>query len=229
MATQRKVVFVNNNFYHIYNRGIERKPIFTSKWEFQRALNTLRYYRFNNLTLRLSKFLAKTTQEQYDILNSLNKADNKRVEIIAFCLMHNHFHFLLKQQVDEGISKFISNFTNSYTKYFNTKHQRIGPILQGTFQAVLVETDEQLIHLSRYIHLNPVSSSIIKPEELEDYYWSSFREYLNLTSDRICNKEVVVEFFSDIKKYAEFVKDQISLAKELDKIKHLTIEEEVPS
>lgn len=225
MATFRKITFSKNKIYHIYNRGIERKTIFTTKWEFQRALNTLNYYRYKETPLRLSKFLSKTSHEQSDILLSLKKLDKKIVEIIAYCLMPNHFHFLLKQLEGEGISQFISNLTNSYTKYFNTKHKRVGPLFQGTFQAVIVESDEQLIHLSRYIHLNPVSSSIIKPEDLENYYWSSYREYINLEENHICHKNIVMDFFKTTRDYKLFVEDQINLAKELDKIKHLTIED----
>lgn len=223
MTTFRKVVLANGQIYHVFNRGVERRMLFTNKREYQRALETIKYYRLNNLPLRFSKFLSQPKQLQQEILNHINASQNKQVEILAYCLMPNHFHFMLRQISDDGISKFISNFTNSYTKYFNTKHKRNGPLVQGMFEAVLVESDEQLMHLSRYIHLNPVSSFIIKEQDLENYPWSSYREYLELDTG-FCDKQIVQSNFKSIDEYKRFVSDHISYAQELDKIKHLLIE-----
>ena len=83
--------------------------------------------------------------------------------------MPNHFHLLLKQTIDNGISHFLSKFTNSYTKYFNTKYNRVGPVFQGVFKSVHIESDEQLMHLSRYIHLNPVVSAVVEKQNLLSY------------------------------------------------------------
>lgn len=224
MTTYRKIVLANEQIYHIYNRGVEKRTIFTNKREFSRAINAVKYYRFDKLPLKLSKFLVQPANKQKKIFESFNTEENMLVEIIAYCLMPNHFHFLLKQIKNNGISKFVSNFSNSYAKYFNTRHERLGSLLQGLFKAVLVETDEQLIHLSRYIHLNPVVSFIIKEQNLESYPWSSLREYFNL-EDGICKKEGVLNHFPSIEKYKQFVYDQISYAKELEKIKHLALEE----
>src|SRR3990172_6410842 len=162
MPTNRKLVFVNDEIYHVFNRGVEKRPTFINKWELKRAILTLDYYRFAKLPIKLSKFLILPNSDQTKLLESIKKDCEKLVEIICFCLMPNHFHFLLKQKVDKGIPIFISNFTNSYTKYFNTRNERVGPLFQGIFKAVRIESEEQLIHVSRYIHLNPVSSFLIK-------------------------------------------------------------------
>ena len=122
------------------------------------------------------------------------------------------------------IVKFLSNFTNAYTKYCNTKHERNGPLVQGPFKAIFVESDEQIIHLSRYIHLNPVTSFIINDSALEQYKWSSLREYLGLENG-ICQKEIVLDQFKSVESYKGFILDQMSYAKELDKIKHLSLED----
>lgn len=225
MTTYRKTVLANNQIYHTYNRGVEKRTIFGNKREFERAINTIKYYYFTNSPLKFSKFLVQPKKEQEDILKSVQIKKNQLVEIIAYCLMPNHFHFLLKQLQDNGISRFISNFTNSYTKYFNTKHGRVGPLVQGIFKAVFVENDEQLVHLSRYIHLNPVSSFIIKAQELENYPWSSLREYLGLEKDGFCEKNYVLGYFKSVGKYKQFILDQISYARELEKIKHLSLED----
>jgi putative transposase len=214
----------NDQIYHIFNRGIERRDVFTNKYEFQRAVDTVGYYRFFNLPLKFSQFLNKPQQVRNDIFSDIEIGNEKIVSVIAFCLMPNHFHFLLKQLKENGISRFISNFTNSYTKYFNTKNERAGPLFQGIFKSVLIETNEQLLHLSRYIHLNPVSSFLIPDKDLQNYQWSSLPEYLNLNEKDICDRKIVLDQFSSIQKYKDFLLVQVKYAQELEKIKHLTID-----
>ena len=219
----RKVVFANEGIYHIFNRSIEQRPVFTTKREYNRATLTFDFYRFKSPPLRLAKFLQleKTAREIFFI--NLKKAD-KQVEIISYCLMPNHFHFLLRQTSENGITKFLSNFANSYTRYFNTKQKRKGPLFEGIFKAVYIETDEQLIHVSRYIHLNPIASFLIKENDLDFYPWSSFPEFLNESTDVICNKSTILNFFPSKKKYRQFVHDRIDYAQKLEKIKHLILE-----
>ena len=98
------------------------------------------------------------------------------VDIGAYCLMPNHFHILLQQLQDNGISTFVRKLLNSYTRYFNTKNERIGPLFQGQFKAVRVESDEQLLHLTRYIHLNPLVGYVVK--DLRNFEWSSYLDYI---------------------------------------------------
>lgn len=221
MPTNRKIVFANGQFYHLFNRGVEKRPVFTNSWEFKRALDTISFYQFQNPSLRYSKYLALNDELKQLFLGQLKK-NEKIVEIIAFCLMTNHFHFLARQTKEEGITKFMAKFTNSYTKYFNTKRQRIGPLFQGIFKAVHVESDEQLVHLSRYIHLNPVTAFIVKPEELENYQWSSYPDYLkNLKSEE---GKAVMDFFKSPQDYKKFVLDQADYQKKLKEIDFLTID-----
>lgn len=224
MTTYRKVILAVDQIYHIYNRGIDHKAVFTTKWEFQRAIDVMKFYQFADLPFRFSKLLKLPSEDRTKILIDINNENKKLVEIICYCLMPNHFHFMVKQLQEGGIAKFISNFANSYTKYFNTKHERTGHLFEGLFKAVLVETDEQLIHLSRYIHLNPVASFILKQEELENYSWSSLPEYLKLNNENLCDKGLVMGMFSSSEDYKKFVTDQIKYAQELEKIKHLTFE-----
>ena len=220
----RKIVFANNEIYHILNRSIEQRPIFTNKREYNRALITLNFYRFKNPPLRLSKALLLENQKREEFFQGFKQESTKLVEIISYCLIPNHFHFLLKQKANNGIPKFASNFTNSYTRYFNTKHKRIGPLFQGIFKAIWIENDEQLIHVSRYIHLNPVVSFIVKEEHLDTYPWSSLPEYLGSQKEKICDKEIILGLFPSKEKYRKFIHDQIDYAKKLEAIKHLILE-----
>ena len=210
---RRTLPLVNHEYYHIYNRGVAKQPIFTSVRHYQRFLKTLLYYQLRQEPVRFS---------QFDPQKHLIDTTQRRVEIICYCLMPNHFHLLLRQTQDGGISEFISKFTNSYTKYYNTKELRVGTLLQGVFKAVHLGTEEQLLHLSRYIHLNPVTGFIVR--RLADYRWSSYPEYIGLVPTNFCQKEVVLNQFASVDAYRSFVLDQADYAKRLGQIKHQALD-----
>ena len=143
--------------------------------------------------------------------------------------MPNHFHLLLKQLKNNGISTLVANFQNSYTRYFNLKNKRVGPLFQGAFKAVRVETDEQFLHVSRYIHLNPYSSLVVKSlEELQRYPWSSLPEYLNPKKhkNKISFPKEILDFFDDnLHDYQKFIYNQAEYQKNLETIKHLIFDD----
>ncbi len=223
MSTNRKIIFAENEFYHVFNCGVEKRTIFTSRYEFLRFIDLMNYYRFSNPPLRYSKYITLNIEERTQYLSALEKQPQV-VEIVAFCLMNNHFHFLLKQIQENGISTFISQITNGYTKYFNTKHDRSGYLFQGTFKAVHVNSDEQLLHLSRYIHLNPVMSFLIKLEELVNYPWSSYPSYVDASNSRMVSSQLINGFFSNKNSYSKFVLDHVDYARQLKEIKDLLLE-----
>lgn len=135
--------------------------------------------------------------------------------------MPNHFHFLLRQIKDGGISKLIGNFTNSYTRYINTKQERAGPLFTGKFKSVRIETQQQLLHVSRYIHLNPYTSFVVKDTEgLRQYPYSSFPEFIGKTDSQLCMKEDILAGFKNPKQYEQFVLDQADYQRTLGQIKH---------
>lgn len=213
----RTTPLVNGEFYHVYNRGNEKRDIFTQTRDYTRFLKTVFYYLFTGPRPSFSKF----SKLQVTLLKPLS--EEKLVEIICYCLMPNHFHFLIRQLKENGISKFMGQISNSYTKYFNTKYQRVGPLLQGAFKAVRIESEEQLIHVSRYIHLNPVVSGLV--DNLEDYQWSSYLEYIKPIST-FCSINEILGFFdsNEKEKYKEFVEAQIDYGKRLEMVKHQFID-----
>ena len=223
MPSNRKVVFANGEYYHVFNRGVEKRPTFITKYEFLRAVDSMSFYRYGNLPIRYSRYLALDKDKKAEFLKGLDES-NLQVEIIAYCLMGNHFHFLLKQTKENGIVKFMAKFTNSYTKYFNTKRERVGPLFQGVFKAIHIGSDEQLLHLSRYIHLNPVLGFITRIDELADYLWSSYPEYIGKTSIGMINKTEVLNFFKNPSEYEEFVLNQADYLVKSKKIEHLMID-----
>ncbi|MFC1727557.1 transposase [Patescibacteria group bacterium] len=221
----RAVPLVNNEVYHIYNRSITSTPTFTCKRDYQRALNILNYYQYANTPDSYSKLKRYSLKEKSDLFNRLKKENKVLIKIISFCLMPNHFHFLLQQQKEEGISKCVGNFQNSYTRFFNLKNKRLGPLFQGAFKAVRIETDEQFLHVSRYIHLNPYSSLIVKSfKDVAKYPWSSLKEYLNPNKETISSPKSVISHFESSQAYLKFVLDQAKYQKSLEEIKHLILE-----
>lgn len=219
----RKVFFANDEIYHIFNRGVELRPTFTDKREYKRGQQALNYYRFAQLPFSFARALVLETSKRAIFFDSLAKERKLIVELICYCLMPNHFHILIRQKRENGISKFLSNFTNSYTRYFNTKHKRIGPLFQGTFKAVRIESEDQLLHVNRYIHLNPIVSFVVKNEDVLTYPGSSLSEYF-LRKDTMCDTSVILSHFRSIGEYKKFLWDQIDYGKSLEAIKHLTME-----
>ena len=218
----RKTPLVNNEIYHVFNKGVASAPTFLNKREYGRAIETIRYYQNITPSLKYARFLRLSAKERLKILDKFKSRKDWLVEIVCFCFMPNHFHFLLKQLTDGGISKFMSNFTNSYTRYFNTKHERNGPLFTGKFRSVRIETEEQLVHVSRYVHLNPYASYVVKTaKDLEEYPYSSFPEYIGKTAVNLCSRDIILSHFKDTESYKNFVFDSADYQRELNKIKHL--------
>jgi putative transposase len=222
----RKTLLVTGEIYHVFNRGISLVPTFFDNRDYQRFLLSAIYYRRIETPMKLSLFLTSSEEIRNKYFEESLLISEFWADLLCYCLMPNHFHFLLMQKEDNGISHFISNLTNSYTRYLNTKQKRSGPFFQGRFKAVRVENNEQLLHVSRYIHLNPMTSYVVKDKEgLFNYKYSSFSEYLGKSTKNICNKEIILDQFNIKKTYEKFVFDQIDYQRKLDRIKHLVFEE----
>ncbi len=221
----RKFPFTNGEFYHVYNRGVNRRKIFLNPSDYLKFIGTINYYSYSDHKIRFSEYCSLSFENQLDYFNRLNK---KGISIVAFVQMPNHFHFLLKQLEDDYLMNFLRLIQNSYTRYFNLKHGRIGHLFQGHFKAVHVDRNEQLLHLSRYIHLNPATSNIVKTmDELEHYNWSSLPAYISSGSSKLnfITTEPILEQFETSQDYGKFVEDQIGYQRELEYIKHLSLED----
>lgn len=218
----RKTALVNNEVYHTVNRSIAQIPIFEKKRDCQRALELIDFYRYHKPALSFSHY-KRIPEENRESFNLNLKKQKTLVEIFAFCLMPNHCHFLLKQNLGNGISTFMRNFQNSYARYFNSKYKRPGGLFQSMFKAVRIESDEQLIHVSRYIHLNPSSAYLVEIKHLESYPWSSFPAYLSQNRSLI-NTKTILGYFKTKNSYTKFIFNQAEYQRELQRIKHLSLE-----
>jgi len=220
----RKDLLVTGEIYHIFTRSIADFQIFNNKNDFLRMQQLIKYYGIKN-EMRFSDFIELRIVQKDGFNNFfeiISKDKVKLVQIIAYCFMPTHIHLVLKQLIENGISSFMSNVLNSYTRYFNTLHKRKGPLWESRFKNVVVRSDEQLQHLVRYIHLNPTTAKL--NNKLEDWPFSSYKEYLGEVNDltTICQFSDVLEIKPSL--YRKFTNDQISYQKELAKIKNLLIE-----
>ena len=223
MMAGRELPLVTGEYYRVYNRGVARQPTFLDDRDYKQAMLSMSYYRSLSPPVKLSRYKNLPKTERDNLLEKLNKSGQGWVQIVSFVLMPNHFHFLLKQLEDGGISKFTGQFSNSYTRYFNTRRSRPGSLFQGTFKAVHVETEEQLLHLSRYIHLNPLVSSVITKSGLVAYPWSSYPDYLQGRS-QLVEMSLVMSFFKSPTDYQSFVTNHADYARELEVIKHIAMD-----
>mgnify|MGYP001598280510 CR=1 FL=1 len=218
----RNIPFVTNQIYHVFNRSIASQPIFIDTRDYKRILELINYYRFRRPPLRFSHYNRLPREQKLEYENSFMTNKNPMLEIFAYCIMPNHVHFLLRPNMNNAISDFMRNLQNSYSEYFNTKRERTGSLFQFMFKAVRMETDEQFIHVSRYIHLNPVTSYLIELDDLKNYRWSSFKDYI-LNINSFVSKEMISSRFKSIEDHKKFVFDQSEYQRELAKIKHLLL------
>jgi len=219
---KRRTVLAADEIYHVYNRSIAKEQIFLALRNLRRALEVIEFYQFTQ-EIRFSKFknLPKDAKKSY--LFDLKKK-KPLVEIYAFALMPNHYHFLVRQTQEKGIVQFASNFQNSFAKYFNLKNERNGALFQNSFKAVHIEDDRQFIHVSRYIHLNPVTSYIIEFKDLSSYPGTSFGEYAGKGEGKIINTDFLSKMFSSRNSYVKFVNDQVDYQRKLAEIKNFLLE-----
>ena len=210
----RKVILANGETYHIFNRGLRQSSIF-SDIEFSLFLMATRYYLQSNPLTKFSRYRKKPDEYKIDL-------SKKLVKVIAYCLMPDHFHFILTQLKENGISNFIHRLTTSYSHYYNLKHEQRGPVFESRFKAVRVENQDQLIHLSRYIHLNPATGFLV--EDPIEYEYSSYKIYLGEhDSDFVDPSDVMVDFSSQ-KQYRKFVLDQKDYQRELKQMREFILD-----
>jgi putative transposase len=221
----RKVVLANNQIYHILNRSLHRIPIFQNVKEKKRIIDLINYYSLKKRPCKFSRYKQFSKERKERVILELNPKGEKRVEIICFCLMPNHFHLLLRQRQENGVTRFMGDLQNSYVRYYNIKNNRKGPLFESQYKAVRISSEEQLLHVSRYIHLNPYSGYVVKNVNgLINYEWSSFKEYLNLANQELCNKNIILNRFNNSKEYKQFVLARANYQKSLEVIKHLLME-----
>jgi len=218
----RSIPLANNEYYHIFNRGVEKRVIFSDSDDYERfllSMNLLNDEQVGSMAgwRDFKKYNRHAALDDYLKLQFTER--HPHVEIIAYCLNPNHFHFILKQVADKGIEKFMQKIGVSHTKYYNSKYDRTGVLLQGTFKAVHVDSNEYLLYLAAYVNRN----NFIHGYSADDnWHFSSLQHYLGLAIDPIVHEQAIVGQFKNrnecdeyLKKNATFMRSNKVLAKYL--------------
>jgi len=201
---------------HVFNKSIANYPIFKDLNNSFRFKQVLTYYNDISNTLNLGNFLKTHLDYSPDIFN---QGKNNLSKFLAYCIMPDHYHLLVKILFDSCLSRYIGIIENSYTRFFNIKFKRKGPLWQSRFKYVIIKSNEQLLHVSRYIHLNPCTSNLA--EKPEDWIYSSYKDYLNNIKLKKYFTEISI---NSSKTYKKFVENQIDYQKKLRSIKKVVFE-----
>lgn len=219
----RRLIFAENQFYHVFNKSVGNEAIFVNKSDLSRALELIEYYRFKS-QMSYSKFKS-LGKEMREIKRKQIFSTPPLVNIHSMSLMPNHYHFSLEQKEDKGIPTFIANLQNSFAKYFNTKNDRVGALFMEMFKAKWIGSEELLFHITRYHHLNPVTSYLIKIQDLAKYPYTSFPNFIGHKIHSFIDTSLILSHFKTGKAYAKFVYDQEDYQKKLREIGHLLMRE----
>ena len=206
--TIRKIPFVVGEYYHIYNRGVDKRTIFIDPYDYKRFM-VLLYICNSRKSVNIRALLNKGLSfvEIFDI-----DREETLVDIGVYCLMPNHFHILIKEKLDGGISMFMEKLATAYVMYFNTKNERKGALFEGSFKAKHIDNDAYLNWVFSYIHINPIklnepnwkesgiSNPTIVKDFVEKYAYSSYYDYFlgNRSENVILNKIVFSDYFSHL-------------------------------
>ena len=186
--------YLENGYYHLYNRGVEKRKIFQDEQDYSVFLSYLKEYLSPKDTKRLSLQLdnPSLSSKERDKILRLIKMNNfyNKIDLLCYCLMPNHFHFEIRQHRRDSIDNFMNSLGTRYTMYFNHKYKRVGSLYQGVYKAVLIKSEYQLLHLSRYVHLQ---SLILRSWKLKQP--SSLPEYLGLRNTFWVKKDEILNYF----------------------------------
>lgn len=194
---------IRDNYYHVFNRGVDKRSIFIDSQDYATFLSLLR--RHLSPEPAVDRF-GRQAVHLYD-----------QVEVLAYCLMPNHFHLLIYTLTDEGLPAVMRSVMTAYSMYFNRKYNRKGTLFQGTYKASPILDDSYLIHISRYIHLNPQDIGM----PFEDYPYSSYLHFLRKRSAEWLHPDKIMLLHDNNEKnYQNFVKDYESARAELKELKY---------
>ncbi len=194
----RKKNFANGEFFHIYNRGVDKRIIFVDGYDIDRFAQSI--LEFN--VVEPVGSLYETSFRQLG--GETPKSTEKLVNIIAYCLNPNHFHLILEQLIDGGISEFMKRLGGGYTGYFNNKYERSGSLFQGVFKDVHIDSNEYLLHVSAYVNLNDHVHQLGGETPKLVKSLSSWGEYTDKRINGVCEKEIVLGQFGSADEYREF-------------------------
>ena len=208
----RKIDFRNDEYYHIYNRGVDKREVFTDACDYFRFLKSLEEF---NRPDPIGSIYEQNFRKKEPFGHSVSKL----VEIIAYCLNPNHYHLILKQVKDNGIEKFMHKVGLGYSKYFNHRYKRSGVLFQGKFQAINIDSNEYLLYLSVYVNKNKFIHGYDN-----NFNFSSLDEYLGKCQYNLCSKDIILRQFRNKKEYEKYLDVNAKYLKKKKDLKRYLLE-----
>ncbi len=197
----KRIQFANGEHYHVFNRGNDGRIVFMDEWDAMRFLQSIE--EFNTIIPIGSIYENSFKKKKLKLGNPIPKLI-PLVNIICYCLNPNHYHFILEQLVDRGIEKFMHRIGIGYTNFFNKKYKRNGSLFQGGYKAILIDSNEYLLHLSAYVNLND------KVHQLGNRIpKSSWAEYTQPHGGGFCKKGIILDQFNSRDEYKKFAEDSL--------------------
>jgi putative transposase len=210
-------IYLKDNIYHIYNRGLDSREIFKDDEDYDCFQKILKKY-LGKYTEEVS---SRYKQERPYIRKHKQEMNlNQEIDLLAYCLLPDHFHLLIRQSTADGIVKLMRRLITNYVMYFNKKYKRKGNLFESVYRAVIVPNDMRLIELSRYIHLNPVSRVVrryglveaVSGSTPEYYMYSSYQNFLGTRHEEWLKQEVVLDKYKKLlpkgKEYKYYVETE---------------------
>lgn len=200
----RNLQFIEGEFYHIYNRGVDKRALFIESRDFERFFESMSLLNINGSTGSLDRAMIK---RKHGVFTETKMVD-KLIEFIAYCINLNHFHLILRPIADKGVEKFMHKLEMSHSKYINAKYKRSGALFQGSFKAKLIDSNEYLLHLSSYVNLNHMAHS--RDNRTNAFSRTSWNEYTkDNPAHSICDTKIVLEQFKNRKAYQRFAEESL--------------------
>jgi len=205
----RKDPLITEQYYHIYNRGVDKRDIFMSKNDLDRFILSIKEFNVSE-PIRSIQFSLKSRTE----LDRLKNEGKPLVSIICYCFNPNHFHFIIKQEIDGGISEFFKRLLGGYTMYFNKTHNRTGSLFQGSFKSNMIKNDDYFLKIRPYVNINYLIHDI--PVEKSHLVKSSCQEYDNLNFNLVSKQEAInlLEFYGSNKNFKHECLKIVSIIRE---------------
>jgi len=192
-VAKRKVNFVEGEYYHVYNRGVDKRSIFNNNADTDRFLQSM-------MEFNVKEPIGSIYENSF--LKENDHKTNPLVSFVAYCLNPNHYHFILTPMIEKGLESFMQRLGTGYTLYFNNRNKRTGSLFQGNFKASHIDSNEYLLHVSAYVNLND------KTHQLGGFasklVRSSWSEYNQPRMDGICDKSIILEQFKNSTEYKDF-------------------------
>ncbi len=190
---KRKVNFVEGEYYHVYNRGVDKRSIFNNDGDTDRFLQSM-------MEFNVREPIGSIYENSF--LKENNYKPTPLVSFIAYCLNPNHYHFILTPMIEKGLESFMQRLGTGYTLYFNNRNKRTGSLFQGNFKASHIDSNEYLLHVSTYVNLNDKTHQL--GGEASKLVRSSWSEYNQPRMDGICDKSIILEQFNNSTEYKDF-------------------------